>query len=81
MLKELADVKARGYAIDDEESEIGMRCIAYPVYNDSGRIVAGVSVTGPTVRMTSEVIESKLEYLKEISKELSNVIGISYLNV
>lgn len=81
LLEELAIIRAHGYAIDNEESEIGMRCIAYPVYNDSGKIVAGVSVTGPTVRMTMDLIESKLEYLESVSKQLSSVIGVSYQKV
>lgn len=81
LLKELANIKEHGYAIDNEESEIGVRCVAYPVYNDSGKIIAGVSVTGPTVRMTMDLIESKLEYLKSISKQLSGVIGIGYQHV
>ena len=50
--EELAKVRARGYAIDDEEYEIGVRGIAAPVRDDTGSSVAAVGVTGPAQRLT-----------------------------
>ncbi|TDL76549.1 IclR family transcriptional regulator [Palleronia sediminis] len=48
---DLAATRARGHAIDDEERNVGMRCIAAPVFDVHGEAVAGISVSGPTSRM------------------------------
>ncbi len=48
---ELAAIRARGWAVDEEERTEGMRCIAAPIFNEFREAVAGVSVSGPTVRM------------------------------
>jgi IclR family acetate operon transcriptional repressor len=56
LLADLAAVRARGFAVDDEERNPGMRCVAAPVFNEFGEAVAGLSVSGPTVRVTPEAI-------------------------
>ena len=50
----LDDVRTAGYAIDDEESEVGMRCIAAPVRDISGKVIAAVGLAGPTQRLTKK---------------------------
>lgn len=57
----LQGVRARGYAIDDEESERGIRCIAVPIWNEVGLTVAAVSVSGPAIRITRELIQGTLK--------------------
>ncbi|PIE33851.1 IclR family transcriptional regulator [candidate division KSB3 bacterium] len=75
-LKEhLSVVRNRGYAIDDEESERGIRCVAAPVRNEIGLAVAAVSVSGPSIRITREKIQERLKNdvmtaALEISKKL-----------
>ena len=49
--EELAAIRARGWAMDDEERTEGMRCIAAPIFNEFREAMAGVSISGPTVRM------------------------------
>ena len=49
--EELAAIRARGWAMDDEERTEGMRCIAAPIFNEFREAIAGVSISGPTVRM------------------------------
>lgn len=53
---ELARIKAQGYAFDDEEKSIGMRCVAVPVFNGFGETVAGLSISGPSARLTLDRI-------------------------
>lgn len=48
---ELAAIRAQGWAVDDEERTEGMRCIAAPIFNEFREAVAGVSISGPVVRM------------------------------
>lgn len=75
LLAQVEAARQNGFAIDDEECEIGMRCIAVPVYNYTGHIIAGMSVTGPAVRMSMEKIEEKLSELKAIAAALSQELG------
>jgi IclR family acetate operon transcriptional repressor len=56
LLADLAEVRARGFAVDDEERNAGMRCVGAPIFNEFGEAVAGLSLSGPTVRVTPEAI-------------------------
>jgi len=51
LLKDLRTIRERGYATDEQEHELGVRCIAAPVSNHSGDVVAAISVAGPADRM------------------------------
>lgn len=54
LLEALAEIRGRGWALDDEERTDGMRCIAAPIFNEFREAVAGVSISGPTVRVARE---------------------------
>lgn len=60
LLGHLREVAKQGYAVDDEELEAGMRCVAAPVRDYSRRVVAGVGLAGPVSRFSLERIESEL---------------------
>lgn len=60
LLKELALVAERGYAIDNEEMDSGVRCVAAPIRDYTRRIVGAVSISGPSMRFTDERIEKEL---------------------
>ena len=71
----LRTVKAQGYAVDDEENEEGIRCLAAPVLDKTGRPVAAVSLSGPAFRVTKRKVQgilkkSILETAAKISQEL-----------
>ncbi|MBA3325037.1 MAG: IclR family transcriptional regulator [Rhodobacteraceae bacterium] len=51
---ELAVIRARGWAMDDEERTSGMRCIAAPIFNEFREAIAGVSISGPTLRVARD---------------------------
>ena len=74
LIVEIGRIQRRGYAIDNEEVELGARCVAAPVLDSSGSVVAGVSVSGPVTRMsrtrTSEMGQAAKRAAKEISQRL-----------
>lgn len=55
--EELARVRREGYAIDDEESVLGVRCLAVAVLNYEHRPIAGISISGPISRMSNARLE------------------------
>lgn len=67
---ELARVRKAGYAVDDEEEELAVRCIAVPVFHPSGRFAAGLSVTGTTAQIPLDAIETLAQRLKRTAAEI-----------
>ena len=60
LLAHLAEVRKAGFAVDDEENEYGIRCVAAPIEDSTGQVVAAISVSGPAVQVTLERIETDL---------------------
>lgn len=75
LMAELKKIRERGYAYDEQEKELGARCVAFPIYGDNGGVIAGISVTGPKDRMTDEAIAPKLEVFRSIAMEISRKMG------
>jgi DNA-binding IclR family transcriptional regulator len=66
-------IRQLGYAVDDEEEEIGVRCIGAPVHNDKGEVVAAISISGPKDRF--EEIPTRAGVVKNTAACLSHHIG------
>lgn len=64
-----------GYALDDEENEYGVRCIAAPVYDYSGQAIATIGISGPTVRVTPDRIELLAKMVMKAGESLSHELG------
>jgi IclR family transcriptional regulator, KDG regulon repressor len=60
-----------GYAIDDEEYDIGVRCVAVPIYDFRGKLVGSIGISGPAARMTLERMPELAAKVVEIGKVLS----------
>jgi len=75
LLHDLAEARTRGYAIDGEEKNIGMRCIAAPVFDVAGEVVAGISVSGPTSRVGLEDLDRLGAAVTDAAKALTRAIG------
>ena len=73
--QDLNSSRTRGYAVDADEKTQGMRCIAAPVYGAYGEAVAGLSVSGPTSRITDSAIPRLAEYVTDAARQLSAAIG------
>jgi DNA-binding IclR family transcriptional regulator len=68
--RELTQVRRLGYARDNEELELGVRCIAAGIYDDSGRLVAGLSISAPADRLQDEWLEELVKTANRISQAL-----------
>jgi DNA-binding IclR family transcriptional regulator len=77
LLVELEKVREQGYALDDEECEIGVRCVAAPIKDYTGNVVACISVSGPTSRINKDRIKEITEKVLKTAEEISNLLGYS----
>lgn len=68
---ELARVAAAGYAVDDEESHLGLRCIAAAILNARGEAVAGISISGPAARVTPEAVPGLAEEVRRAAQGIT----------
>jgi DNA-binding IclR family transcriptional regulator len=75
--QELAKTRDRGYAIDDEEQEEGVRCLAVPVRDASGQVVASLSVSGPVTRLNDQQVQSVIPELIDSGAKLSTRLGFT----
>ena len=75
LLAELERTRARGYALESEERELGARTVSAPVRDFTGRIAAGLSVSAPSGRMTPERIQELLPPLLDVAARLSRALG------
>ena len=73
--QELQTIRARGYAVDNEENEPGVRCVAAPILDSSSHIIASISISGPSVRIMDEKIPELAEMVVETSQKISNALG------
>lgn len=75
LLAHLEKVRNQGYAINAEELAEGLRSVAAPVFDHTGRTVAALSISGPTSRLTLERIARLVTVLKEASGSVSARLG------
>lgn len=73
--EELALIREQGYAIDDEEFIVGVFCIAVPVRDARGRVIAGLAVQGPQARLPRERVGECLPILREAADSLTAVLA------
>lgn len=72
---ELQRIRAAGYALDDEEMHEGLRCIAMPVFEHTGEVVASMCVVGPRTSMTRDKLLAVRAPLAALSRSLSERLG------
>lgn len=71
----LTTVREKGYALDDEEYDVGVRCLAVPVYNSEGSVVAAVGISGPAHRIRFEHLDRYIERVKDAGEGISKSMG------
>lgn len=75
LLADLHKIRARGYSFDDEEKNPGMRCIAAPIRDLYGETIAGISVSGPNSRMTSDRVDGMAVHVMAAAADVSAALG------
>ncbi|OZG73953.1 IclR family transcriptional regulator [Hahella sp. CCB-MM4] len=75
MLEELGRIRQRGFAVDDEEQSMGLRCIAANIYNEYGEVVAAISISGPVQRITVDRIDELGKLVCSKAESITLAIG------
>lgn len=73
--QELALIRAQGYALDNEEDEIGFRCVGVPILDSNKRVVAAISVAGTTTQISMEKVKSLAAYVQRAARNISLHVG------
>lgn len=75
LLKNLESIRSLGYALDDEEMAVGVRCLALPVYDYRNSVRYSIGVSGPKASLNAATIESYVKRMAQTAKQLSGAIG------
>lgn len=73
--RELVRIRELGFAFDDEEDEVGLRCLGAPVFAHTGKVVAAISVAGTLSQIPDDRIGSLAKSVLQKAKEISSVLG------
>jgi len=71
----LKKVRETGFAVDNEEFEIGLTCVGVPIKDLTGKVVAAISISGPALRMTKDMMPQYIKLALEAGKKISNALG------
>jgi DNA-binding IclR family transcriptional regulator len=72
---ELVRIAGRGYAVDDEEDELGLRCIGCPIFGPDDIVVASISTAGTTAEVTRSNLRKLAERVKRTARVISQALG------
>jgi IclR family acetate operon transcriptional repressor len=75
--EQLAQIRRQGYAVDDEENEIGIRCIGSPIFDHAGRLAGALSISGWTITMTHERLPQLAQELIQNCQGISQALGFN----
>ena len=73
--KELNDIREQGYALDSEEREEGVRCLAAPVFGPDGKVLAAMSISGPAGRLNEDRVKELIPYITRIADKFSHSLN------
>jgi DNA-binding IclR family transcriptional regulator len=75
LLRSFKKTREQGFALDDEETEKGARCVAAPIFNSQGRPIAAVSISGPVSHMPPKTVKQVSVALAEATGRISAQLG------
>jgi IclR family acetate operon transcriptional repressor len=71
----LVQVRQTGYAVDDEETEVGLRCVGAPIFDAAGQVIAGISIAGPAARVSPDRDAEHGQYVRAAALAISERLG------
>ncbi|MGB1268325.1 MAG: IclR family transcriptional regulator [Flavobacteriaceae bacterium] len=75
LIQEIEKIKQQGFALDMEENEIGLVCVAVPVCNNQGQFIAAISTSGPSARFNEDDIQTYTDDLKHTAQQLKLIFS------
>ena len=75
LLEELRKIRQQGYAFDDEERMIGVRCVAAPVFNSHQEVIGAIGISGIAQNMTDEAMAKHAKTVKQVADHMSVALG------
>lgn len=78
IMKQLQQIRKQGFSIDNEEIEIGLQCIAAPIFDHSGKVIGSISTSIPKARLTEQKLEEAIDCIRKSSIKISNELGHDY---
>lgn len=78
-LAELTKVREHGFAIDNEENNLGVRCVAAPIYDSNGKIIAALGTSSTTLQIDEKLLPQILELVKDSAVRISKHLGFQAL--
>ncbi len=75
LLKELEKVREQGYSVDDEENNMGARCVGAPIFNQNGLVEASLGLSGTINQVNPHTMPRILEHLKDAARHVSMQLG------
>jgi IclR family acetate operon transcriptional repressor len=71
----LDQIRVLGYAVDDEEHAVGLRCIGAPIFDETGDVIAAISASGPTARIPPERVAVLGGQVRDAARAISSEMG------
>lgn len=75
LVEHLQRIRERGFAVDDHERDIGLRCIGAPIFNARGSVVAGISISAPSSRLSWEKVDEVGPLMRRTAQDISRHLG------
>jgi IclR family KDG regulon transcriptional repressor len=79
LVTHLTQVRGRGYAVDDEEFHVNIRCVGAPVRDGTGKVVASLGISGVAIELPKHSLHRKARVVMDLAQELSTTLGFSDL--
>ena len=73
--RQLLEIRRLGHAVDNEEFQIGLRCVAAPITDRGGDVTASLSLSAPTIRLSEKGAQELVPRIKECARQVSRMLG------